>query len=236
MSDNVSEEAIIELFTQFDLALEDERIQAAQVYLDELTLVLGGDDPEVCYARARVVWALSGEDAAIDELQRLIVECPSHAEAHYDLGCIAESRDELETAVKHFLRVRALDAEGDREHGIGSPAEIDDIERIARGVLDSLPAPFLERMTHVPVLIESRPSRALVEAGFDPRAFGLFEGATDGVRDEPTTTRIVLYAANLLAEFSEPELLREQVEVTVLHEIGHFFGLSEDDLERLGLE
>jgi predicted Zn-dependent protease with MMP-like domain len=49
-------------------------------------------------------------------------------------------------------------------------------------------------------------------------------------------TRIVLYACNLLAEFPEAEDLREQVEVTVLHEVGHFFGLDEDDLERLGLD
>jgi predicted Zn-dependent protease with MMP-like domain len=236
MSDQVSEEAILELFTQFDLALADERIQAAKVLLDELTLALGGDDPEVCYARARLVWALHGEDAAIEELQKLLLLCPTHAEAHYDLGCIAESRDEQQAAIRHFLRVRTLDAAIDHEQAIGSPEEIDDIERIAREVLDCLPAPFLERMTHVPVLIERRPSRALVEAGFDPRAFGLFEGPTDGMRDEPSPTRIVLYAANLLAEFSDPESLREQVEITVLHEIGHFFGLSEDDLERLGLD
>jgi predicted Zn-dependent protease with MMP-like domain len=95
---------------------------------------------------------------------------------------------------------------------------------------------FARRLEHVPVILEDRPSGSLVAEGFDPRAFGLFEGPTDGVRDEPAPTRIVLYAANLLAEFPDEPELSEQIEVTVLHEVGHFFGLEEEELERLGLD
>ena len=76
---------------------------------------------------------------------------------------------------------------------------------------------------------------ALVADGFDPRALGLFEGPTEGTTDVPMPTRIVLYAANLLAEFPEEPELSEQIEVTVLHEVGHFFNLDEEQLERLGL-
>jgi predicted Zn-dependent protease with MMP-like domain len=39
-----------------------------------------------------------------------------------------------------------------------------------------------------------------------------------------------------LAATESPEELAEQVEITVLHEVGHFFGLEEDDMERLGLD
>jgi predicted Zn-dependent protease with MMP-like domain len=56
------------------------------------------------------------------------------------------------------------------------------------------------------------------------------------VSDIPAPTRIVLYACNLLAEFPDPVDLQEQVEITVLHEVGHYFGLDEDDMERLGLD
>jgi predicted Zn-dependent protease with MMP-like domain len=45
----------------------------------------------------------------------------------------------------------------------------------------------------------------------------------------------VLFACNLLAEFPERPTLAHQVELTVLHEIGHFFGLDEAELEELGL-
>jgi predicted Zn-dependent protease with MMP-like domain len=46
----------------------------------------------------------------------------------------------------------------------------------------------------------------------------------------------VLFWANLLASGDDDELLAEQVEVTILHEIAHFFGLDEDEIVRLGLE
>jgi len=74
----------------------------------------------------------------------------------------------------------------------------------------------------------------------DPRSLGLFEGPSDRERslgeasDRPT--RIVLYSANLLGSSDDADELRYEVEVTVRHEIGHFFGLEEDDLERLGLD
>mgnify|MGYP005813335487 CR=1 FL=1 len=51
----------------------------------------------------------------------------------------------------------------------------------------------------------------------------------------PAPTRIVLFTSNLLASFADDDL-EEQVEITVLHEVGHYFGLDENDMVRLGLE
>jgi predicted Zn-dependent protease with MMP-like domain len=115
------------------------------------------------------------------------------------------------------------------------------IRVIAEKVLDELPVKFRRRLIGVPVLVEERPSEDLVRERFDPRSLGLFEGPTDAERQlgdtAPTPTRIVLYAANLAA-FVDPEdevELAGEVEVTLLHEIGHYFGLDEDELEALGL-
>jgi predicted Zn-dependent protease with MMP-like domain len=99
-----------------------------------------------------------------------------------------------------------------------------------------------ERLGPVAILIEPRPSRELVEEGIDARILGLFEGATSEELSGPdaplTTTRILVFSHNLGDAFAgEPEAkLRAEVRVTVLHEVGHFFGLEEDDMERLGLE
>ncbi|RPI57721.1 MAG: hypothetical protein EHM50_11480, partial [Lysobacterales bacterium] len=49
-------------------------------------------------------------------------------------------------------------------------------------------------------------------------------------------TRIVLFCSNLLVGFPDRDELAEQIEITILHEIGHFFGLDEDAVARLGLE
>jgi predicted Zn-dependent protease with MMP-like domain len=52
----------------------------------------------------------------------------------------------------------------------------------------------------------------------------------------PAPTRIVLYTENLLSLAEDDASLREEVETTVLHELGHFFGMEEEDLERIGLD
>jgi predicted Zn-dependent protease with MMP-like domain len=92
----------------------------------------------------------------------------------------------------------------------------------------------------VPIVLEPRPHPDLVREGFDPRSLGLFEGLEHGRLEAGEAavapTRIVLYYANMLADFPEHDELADEIEITILHEVGHFFGLDEDDLERLGLE
>lgn len=219
----------------FEECLAAEDVSAARSCMDKLRVAAGADPAELAYAEARLAWLEHGAAAALPLLARVIELEVRHADAHYDLGCLAEERGERAEMIERFLRVRALDAESDRDGGIGVAEHFDHIERVAREVLDGLPGMFGERLGHVPVLIERRPSRALVEDGFDPRAFGLFEGATDSERDAPAPTRIVLFACNLLASFPDEPELSEQIELTLLHEIGHFFGLDEDQLDELGL-
>jgi predicted Zn-dependent protease with MMP-like domain len=216
--------------------LQAEDAVGARVRLAQLTAALGEDHPEALYTAARLCAFDEDWGRARELLERVLQLEPEHADAHYDLACVAEAQDDRAAMIEHFLRVHELDTELDDELGLGTEEELQHIEQVAREVLEGLPAMFAERLAHVPVLIEPRPSRTLVEDGFDPRAFGLFDGPTDGVRDEPAPTRIVLYSANLLADFPDEPELSEQIEVTVLHEVGHFFGLDEDQLERLGLD
>lgn len=232
----MSDHDLDHVLRSFEDSLASEDPSDAARWLERLTALAGEDHIDVLYARARLAWFADGPAAARAELERVIAVDPEHADAHYDLGCIAEEAGDRASMTQQFLRVRALDAAHDEAHGIGSEAQLAHIEEVAREVLDGLPPMFAERLAHVPVILEDRPSSALVADGFDPRAFGLFDGPTDGVRDEPAPTRIVLYAANLLAEFPDEPELSEQIEVTVLHEVGHFFGLDEDELERLGLD
>jgi predicted Zn-dependent protease with MMP-like domain len=46
--------------------------------------------------------------------------------------------------------------------------------------------------------------------------------------------KITIFAAALLADFPDPEELREEIRLTVLHEIAHYFGMDEDEIEDLG--
>ncbi len=172
----------------------------------------------------------------IHALRARVRAAPDDAELRYELALAYEEAGDRAGMIREFLQVRYLDMQQDRLDGVGSPDELDAIERIAAEVLDGLPEPFASRLGSVPIVMEPRPSLALVREGFDPRAYGLFEGPmlTDGDQLVELPTRIVLYTSNLLASFDDDELA-EQVRITVLHEVGHYFGLDEEDMERLGL-
>lgn len=198
------------------------------------------DHPDVKLARVRAVWALHGAEAARPSLEQLTSELPAFSDAHHVLASIYEELGDARRQVSENLIVHELDTEQDTVEDVDLGAFEDFIVQTAEDALERLPSPFRERLANIPILIEDRPSLFLVRAGFDPRALGLFEGQNDAERgsgevtDNPT--RIVLYSANLLATFPDEEELRYEVEVTLRHELGHFFGLEEDDLERLGLE
>jgi len=224
------------LLERIDEALDDGDIDDARAALQLVRELVGFDHPEALYADASIAWEEHGPEAAEAILKQIEALHPDHADALYGLARIAEERGDTRAMVSYQLRVLELDAREDRDARVGSPEELDYIEAIARDVLEELPAPFAQRLEHVPVVLEPRPSRELVQEGFDPRALGLFEGPTEGDSHTPSPTRIVLFTSNLLVDFVEEEELREQIEVTLLHEIGHFFNLDEDDLKRLGLD
>lgn len=180
---------------------------------------------------------VTGEpERSLAELRALVAEAPDDPELRYELALACEDAGDFAGMVREYLQVRHLDARHDRDDGIGTREEVDLIERVAAEVLDALPEPFASRLAGVPVVLEARPSLALVREGFDPRAFGLFEGpmVTDGDHGLELPARIVLFTSNLLASFAGDELA-DEVRITVLHEVGHYFGLDEDDMERLGL-
>jgi predicted Zn-dependent protease with MMP-like domain len=236
--DALSDEELDELesiLAELERCLAEEDIEGARAALSAAEEIAGADDPDVGYGRALIDWELGELEPAVAQLKQVLEVDPDFADAHHTLGLLLEELGDEQGTIHHFLRTRALDAKLDRDKPTGTPEDIERIERVARKVIDELPDEFASLLRNVPVMLENRPSRALVESGFDPRAYGLFEGPEHGEDDIPAPTRVVLFTANLLASFVGEEL-DEQVEITVLHEVGHYFGLDEDDMVRLGLD
>ena len=123
-----------------------------------------------------------------------------------------------------------------------SPISHDELKKEANRVLDKLPAQFRRRLHNVVVAVEKRPTPSQLRAmDLDSREdtlYGLYEGIPFSERstfDPPTLPdKITIFAEPLLRDFPDPAELREQVRITVLHEIAHFFGMTEDDIEKLG--
>ncbi len=109
---------------------------------------------------------------------------------------------------------------------------------VVDGTLESLPAVLRQQATALPVSYERAPNSAIVADGYEPDLLGLFIGAAlDEPHDSPLPPQIVLFLENLwdFAEGDE-EIYREEIQTTYLHELGHYLGLDEIDLEERGLE
>ena len=119
------------------------------------------------------------------------------------------------------------------------------LERIAKTEVAALrlelPREMARRAAEVPVVMLPRPTKAMVrDDGVDPDLLGLFVGpnCAEGVESgDPLPPEILLFLENLwdYADGDE-EIFREEVRVTYYHELGHYLGLEEGDLEDRGLE
>ncbi|WP_328821601.1 metallopeptidase family protein [Microcella pacifica] len=117
------------------------------------------------------------------------------------------------------------------------PAELDldeaAFERLVVEELDALPDEMVEGLDNVVFVTEARPEDGSLDL------LGLYEGValTDrgqyGFGELPD--RIILYREPLLAAAEgDLEELQEQIHITLVHEIAHFYGIDDDELHRLG--
>ena len=114
----------------------------------------------------------------------------------------------------------------------------------AESALKTLPSDLRKYVQNCPILIESLPDADLVQSeSISPQALGLFIGGAHSVPEKipwstesvSEPTRILLFRRNLEKVAQSREQLVEQIQITVKHEIGHYLGLDEDELDRLGL-
>jgi len=107
--------------------------------------------------------------------------------------------------------------------------------------VEELPEPFNQYLEEIPIDVRDRPTRKqLKSVGLDEDQLlmGLYVGtplterSVEHSGQQPGVIYIFQEDIELVCD-SEQELVRE-VRTTVLHELGHHFGLDEDDLDRLG--
>ena len=121
-----------------------------------------------------------------------------------------------------------------------SPDEFDSL--VARAVLD-LPKPYLERLqnSNVDVVVESRPSKQqLEELGMRPyeSLFGLYQGVSLPERrryGEVLPDKITIFQDPMESWARSLEDLEHQIETTVRHEVAHFFGFDDHEIDDMGL-
>jgi len=118
-----------------------------------------------------------------------------------------------------------------------------EFDRALRLALSGLPPMFRKALDNVAVVVEEWPPDWLLdELGIPPEdtLYGFYHGVPlpeRSVQDSGNLPdKISIYRGPLAEDFPDPEELRREIRVTLLHEIGHYFGMDEADLSRLGYE
>ena len=88
-------------------------------------------------------------------------------------------------------------------------------------VLNSLPPQFAAALENVAIVVED-------EDPDDPDLFGLWESS------EFMPDKITIFRRPLTSTFPDPQELEEEIRITVLHELAHYFGIDEERLDELG--
>lgn len=116
----------------------------------------------------------------------------------------------------------------------------EDFRQAVGEAVDSLPWEFRSRIRNVAVLVEDLPPAELPAQPGQPRRIllGLFHGVPmtqksffQGPIGAPDY--VVLYQKNIEAVCSTETEVREQIRRTVIHEMGHYFGMSEEQLKHV---
>jgi predicted Zn-dependent protease with MMP-like domain len=115
--------------------------------------------------------------------------------------------------------------------------------QLVREALDEVPVEIRRRINNVDLVIEGRPSAEdLAVAGLGPGdlLLGLYHGIPLTARGEyynlVLPDRISIYQEHIEEVCETDDEIREQVRVTVLHEIGHYFGIDDERLHELGMD
>ena len=152
----------------------------------------------------------------------------------WDYGLVVEKLGDEAAARRAFEHAHEMEPD---DFLLPVPISVEEIEDIARRTLAELPPDFREAIHNVPVIVDDFPSREFVleHPTLGPQILGLFTGNTH-YESHPVPTAILLFRKNLENIAADREELEAEVRTTLLHEIGHYLGLNEDDLRERGLE
>jgi len=118
-----------------------------------------------------------------------------------------------------------------------------DFARALREALLELPPMFRDALANVAVVVEEWPADDLLnELGVPPddTLYGFYHGVPLPERSVLDSgllpDKISVYRGPLMEDFPDRNELCRQIRITLLHEIGHYFGMDEEELSRLGYE
>jgi tetratricopeptide (TPR) repeat protein len=236
---DVSPEMLPRFALVASMALND--LGQAREALAHAALVLAREpnNHEAAYEKALALFELCRFAEAKAAFSGLVNDPERGAHAHYHLGLLLEREGRWKQAQAHFDKARGLSPEDFPVPP--TPSEAEFREEVAQAVA-RLPADMRRDLEGVPVRAEELPAEDDLLSGeppLSPAILGLFRGPPlsepcDG--SETPCRSVALYRLNLARAVRSREELREQIKVTLLHEVGHLRGEDDQELAARGLE
>ena len=190
--------------------------------------------------RSELLCELGRLDEAQTLLDTALETDPDDPDALWWTAVVRELNGDAEGADACYARAATLDPELARPTRMSDDAFLS----AAREALERIPSEIREAFSNIEVGVRDTPDLARVRSGDGaPTALilGWFEGPTafrmggESAGGE-IPSLVLLFKKNLERACRTEDELREQIAITVLHELGHYLGLEEDDMRRLGLE
>ena len=189
-------------------------------------------------AMARVALGAALFDVCrLDDSEKAVAQAidrdPRCADAFWLRGRVLTARGDHDAADKAFARAIAIDDER-----FQSPFRVSEevFAKLMEESFEELPKPVKDFMKNLAVVVEDIPDLARLtrdEPPLSPGLLGLFE--TDSAGGMQLPTRISLFRRNIEIACADEDELRDCVSTTLIHEVGHYLGLDEDDLDERGL-
>jgi len=196
-----------------------------------------GDQPVYFAFEGQIHFELGHFPDARRVLERAIAMDSDAPHALYHTALVLERLEGSEESAPLFAKAHALDP----DH-FPLPTEVSDeaFAGAVRDALDNLPRSIREYIDSVEIHVEDWPLDELISGErVSPQILGIFMGVprtgASVMSQVEDLDRVVLFKKNLEKVCRSVEELIDQIQVTVRHEIGHYLGLDEDDMERLGL-
>lgn len=122
------------------------------------------------------------------------------------------------------------------------PVSRERFSEIVAEEMNALPDDVHRHLVNVAIVVEDEPDReTLLDLGLDPEEdslYGFYDGTPIDERGDSFAfalpDRIVIYYRPLTEDYGDEYHLRREIRKTVVHEVGHFFGLSDREIERMG--
>ena len=189
------------------------------------------------HALGRTLMEMDRPEDAVPWLEESCYLDSDFADAWYDLAVVRSDLGDIAGMRAAFTEVYEID--------MGEPRppllfRTEQVRAWAQRAFDILPKEIQSRVADVPIFVSEYPDPWILEdSPWDPRLLGLFDGPTWAELKAGLLSghppHVYLYQRNLERVVQDPREMAREVRVTVHHELGHFLGLDEHDLDERGL-